>query len=322
MYIENGKIKDFEAFRPQEIRPELNWKEFLENWKKTTIVGDLLSLLHRGFDIPAWEPTEAIDRLAFYLMQADGWRDLFFFDFLGKEKYYVFGYDQNNQEIKRSSTELRRQVAEKAFNMLSLRFFKNLKFKNLREDSNTWLEKIIFSEELFPVIQHFFRIEGGKVRNLHPSKDFRNHNEKMAIDFLENLTQIIWHRDSDEFQGEITPEQELFRQFIRQTAKPWTVEILAALNRLDVLHPWLFELGKPTLEKLEEIALQSKLTKYSSPVTEDRLVNSIEEAFFLDSPAARFLIEYWTKKDVRKKLMKIFFTEQAIKKLQNRVNGA
>lgn len=304
---ETNEAVEGKSIFPPKIRIEASWDEFLGNCRKAETYGERLGLLHRGFDVPTHSREEEIAKLSFYFFEAENWRNSFLHENTTDNggMTYIAGYDEDGIAIKKSPADLRREIAKKAFDMLSLNLFKKIALKGIGH-----YHVVLFSEKLFPVIQSFFRIdEGGTIHNLRYSKSNRSHNENLAVDFLVAMAKVIWSEENEDAQ-------------FNQIAKPWAIEILTALNQLEVLHPWLFSLDKATLEKLQEIALRSRLEKYSAPVTEDRLVNSVEEAFFLDSPAARFLIEYRIKKEVRKKLRKVFSAEQAIKGLQKRIKDS
>jgi hypothetical protein len=81
------------------------------------------------------------------------------------------------------------------------------------------------------------------------------------------------------------------------------IEVLAQLDRLDILKKWLLELDAACLAKLKEIAFRNKLDKYERD--EERNVATLDEACYLGSKSAWLLKEYELKKRESGRLSKI-----------------
>ena len=132
------------------------------------------------------------------------------------------------------------------------------------------------------------------IRNL-PRPDPKLSWELHAVNFLLGLVIFVWSWERHEIPWGPSSEQEMVREHNRLTqirldsAKPWLVEILAYLGRLDLLRSRTTQLDEPCLAKLKEIALRAELSQYNHPVKETRPVATVEEACYVGSPAALFL---------------------------------
>lgn len=308
-------IKPLTALQP---KPIWNWNEWLVRWQLAWDRQDfetLESLLHNGFggnvsfnQSGYYEKKyDHIDRLIAYFTLAEGWADYYLLKSPTEEEgWHRFGYDQNGNQASKSTSDLRKQLAHKAFDMLCQNFFKEEKYRH--EESEIYFWRMVFSERLLPIIQNFFRTEKAsigdriEIRNLHPPRfENRSHNEQLAVDFLLKIAELIW-------------KQEKLSRL--DEAKPWLVEILVQLDKLDVLRQWMFKLDQPCLDKLREIAMRSKLRKYDHHVEEDRLVATFDEARYVGSKAAWFLEEYRLKKKEDERLQEIRETDREIEAAQ------
>ena len=317
---ETGAVKLHDLFS-REIRPDSNWYELMQSWQSAKTPGDILGVLHRGFGTPLgreqWgeKGYDEIDRLTFYLEKADGWADLSVLERYpnDRDKRYYFGYDSFGNQIWKSPGEIRQMLAQKAFDMLCLNFFKVELKRGGRDDdlfNRVWMETVV-SGQLFLVLQNFFRVEenrsifgdsgAGRVRNLSFGDNKLSHNEQLAVTFLLNLAEFLWRwKEPDISRWYAANEDEKEKHIAHvvatrtriEAAKPWMIEVLVALNRLKVLRKWILELNEACLTKLKEIAMRSKLSKYSYLVAKDRPVATIDEACFVGSKAVWFLKEH------------------------------
>lgn len=299
----------------REIRPIRNWAELLERWESAKSIEEMLGLLHAGFTVSLGrrhhdEKTyDSIDRLIFYFNIADGWADAF--NILRKpedrDRYYRWS-DNEGLITEKSLSDLRRIIAQKAFDVLCLNVFKEVSLKGGGRNGDDFndLWKVLFtSERFFPIIQNFFRSEEsssvfsqGSIRNLTCRKE-SSHNEKLAHEFLVNLARFIWGwKESNvpnwlgaEQQKEIREHNRTMRARLN-SAKPWMVGVLVDIKRLDVLREWILSLDKACLAKLRQIALRDSLQQYRHPVQKDRRVRNLDEACYVGSRAAWFLKEH------------------------------
>lgn len=325
------------------IRPIHNWYEWLELWQLATnheCLEWLESLLHTGFNgnvsfdkADYYEkPYDHIDRLIAYFTIADGWPKHYQFENSdGNDNSYFTGYDKSGNSVRKSTSELRQQVARKAFDMLCLNFFKEEEYRYEESESNFWW-KVVLSEKLFPVIQNFFKIEKGRyndrieIRNLYHQTDKLSHNEQLAVDFLLKLANIIWGWKELETESwwkedrkKAIEKYNMEKRTYMDAAKPWMIEILVQLDKLDILRKWMFKLDQPCLDKLREIALRSELDDFAHHVAKDRPVKTLEEACLAGSRAAWFLKEYELKKKELTRLKTVRDAELALEKAQRKV---
>jgi len=296
----------------REVRPIRNWHEWLGYWQKAENLEWMESLLHVGFSISleknahSEKEYDEIDRLIFFFTIADGWTndDLLAVPYDGGKTYCIGSRNFLGQRKKVTVRELRQQLACKAFDMLCLNFFKT---ELMSDEGNGFFftsvwGQTITSERLFPVIQNFFGVEKPqfrfgriRIRNLSCRTDKRSHNEQEAVNFLSNLTKFIWGwkgKEREVWSGweEERKEDEKKRRAEFESrlnsAKPWMIEVLSQLHRLDLLNYWILELDKSCLAALRKIALQSSLEKVFHTVSEDRLVSTLDEACYAGSEAA------------------------------------
>ena len=322
---ENGADRSNLLLLAREIRPICNWSEWLEMWKKAETVEWMESLLHVGFTVSLDRCSheekgyDAVDRYIFYFSVADGWRYNYLSNSLpgDREKIYRFGQDKQGRTIKTDPSGLRQHLARKAFNMLSLNLFK-MELFDRDSFAYNWQKEIV-SERLFPVIQNFFRVEETFkndfiIHNL--SSHDLSHHEEQAVNFLLNLTKFIWSWEEpdiwDSSKSEMKRKEDIVKKIRNRldVAKPWTIEILNCLNKLEMLWEWKFKINKPCLAKLKEIALHNKLSGFSNPVKESRLVATLDEACYLGSKAGWFLKEYELVTREHQRLNEILKAEQ------------
>ena len=312
----------------REIRPITDWTEWLACWQGAKTLQEMISLLHVGFDqtiaCSSGIPNESEQRLVFYFGVADGWADI---DLLkvpedyknGHREETFFGYDSNYNRVYKTPAYFRQLVAQKAFGVLCSNFFKIDLLQNESGKFNYVWKGVVTSERLFLIIRDFFRVEmSGRgdvaIRNLTRFEE-RSHNELKVITFLVNLATFIWGWDEYEVENYRPDKTELEKDNVETRArlnasKPWMIEVLAKIKRLDLLRGWLLKLDRPCLAKLKEVALRAKLCRHlNHPVIEDRLVATVEEACYIGSSAALLLNEYNIKRKEQERLKAIFEVE-------------
>ena len=272
---------------------------------------------------------DGIDRLAFYFTIADGWNDYSLLQLPedGYESKFELGWEPGERRERKTKSELRQVLARKAFDILCLNFFKN--YLEEDRDRENWMWKwveIAVSEQLFPIIQNFFRVEKGRyggmyIRNFSRSRK-KSHGEQTAADFLFNLADFIWDWREQEIRSYYSHKEELERENVSMrarvdAAKPWIVELLSQLNNLDLLRKRISELDEDCLAKLREIAMRAEIDNPSSTefCNRKRLVVSLDEACYVGSKAAWFLKEHelWLREHTRL---------EAIRKAEERKRGA
>ncbi len=225
-----------------------------------------------------------------------------------------------------SPWELRQQVAQKAFDMLSRNFFKSQAEDALRARRHgeaPWGADIV-SGRLLPIISGFFRVEeNGAIRNIFRC-DEPEHRMQHVTSFLPTLIRAIFKWEEEEIESWTLKPEEVAKKNVEtreriDSAKLWAIEVLAGLRKLDLL--WgmygvqpdacgkFVELDEPCLAKLKEIALRNKLDKYYARVSKDRPVVTLEEACYLGSRAAWFLKKYEVAKTEHERLSAVLEAE-------------
>ena len=322
----------------REIRPIQDWPEWIEEWQATASLDGMLGLIHRGFELPGWDsrnPTkDYLHRIIFYFGIADGWANEYSLetkDERGHQPMYAYKVDpQCHNLLYLSESQARQKLAKMAFDQLALNFFK----RELRgggrngDDFNESWISLVASERLFPVIQNFFRagkkdfLAPSAIRNLNREGN-RTHTEKLAVDFLINLATLIWGWEmensgvwcDDAYKARIADICSRLN-----ASKPWMVEVLAGIDRLDVLQPHIVDLDKQCLAKLKEIALRTELSTHRYPVFETRTATSVEEACLAGSKAAWFLVKHGLIVTETKRLNAILDAERKKKAAEERLS--
>ena len=311
----------------REILPIANWHEWLKLWHEAKNLQVMEGLLHVGFSMVmgrmAHDESEYgyEDRIMFYFFNADGWFDNNLLKSSGQSDYeYLVGHDINGNSISKNQSELRQQVAVKAFEVLCQNFFKIKIDPRYTDDLGRFWGELVFSEKLFPLIQKFFRVEKERygdhiiIRNLRPRppREGWSHSEQLVVDFFVGIAGFIfkWREPGiDSWVKE--PERSEKKKIIAEKcarmaeAKLWMIEILNRIRRLDVLRERMLELDKPCLAKLKEIAMRAKLNDTYHPIEKDRLVTSLEEACYAGSKVALFLLEHKVATDVQRRLLQL-----------------
>lgn len=317
----------------KEIRPIYNWHEWLLRWKIASSFDEMLGLLHVGFNVcmskSRYDEPEYtyIDRLIFYLGMAEGWRNSSLLQISSEMEPRHLVKDRTRGFVTKCESELRKLLAQKAFDMLALNFF-NWGLKGGGRDGdefgNGWVEGVA-SRQLLMALQFFFRAaqprSGGRVEapNL-PNFRERGHSEQKAFDFLMNFAKFIWGYEKEDISGWASREEKeasgvaCIEKLERLDAvKPWMIEVLCELRSLDVLREWMLVLNETSVTKLKEIAMRSELRNYAGdPVLKDRLVASVEEACLVGSRAAWFLKEHEVMKRERDRLCAIREAEREL----------
>lgn len=327
MPTQTEQAKVFPSPMAGAIRPRHNWHELVTTLNQTEILDEKINLLHRGFTVSLYkirygEPEyDRIDRLIVYFTFANGWADDRLLRTPGPDPYCVF-IDESGEEVRKSKSELRQKVAQKAFEQLCSKFF-TMEHKGggrYCDDSNEDWERLVVTERLFPVIQNFWRAEEeyGRttITNLRQSRlDKPSHQEEREFSFLVNLANFMWSWHERDPLGRFlnAEEKEKFKKWNAEmriridTAKPWMVEILNQLNRLDVLEKRMLLLEDSCIEKLKEIALRRGFSQNINYqwVGKDRKAETVDEALLLGSKAAMFLKRVEVMRKEHKRLSKI-----------------
>jgi len=300
----------------KKIMTTANWHGFLVRWFATDDAETLESYLHGGFkkSMEQFDYREnkydEIDRIIFFFSIADGRTDERLLRVPeDKDRKCFLGYNLAWNETWKQPSELRQHLAEKAFNMLCLNFFKTEVEKRGRDDEfGDFWHRLIRDDRLLPVIQNYFRVEkhwsrGISLRNFDYRADVP-HIEQQAVNFLLKLARFIfnWKEPNSIFRTSEENKKIFLTVKARvDAAKPWLIEVLSQLRQLDALRKYILDFDQPCLDKLKEIALRTELLE-DHVVGDKRLVADVDEACYVGSKAGWFIKEWQLRTKVSRQL--------------------
>ena len=301
------------------------WVNWLRAWFLARTFEELLSLLHRGFEVEMdhyWRSDLTFQgfeipldhRVIHYLRVADGY--LAPFNFRGEDevagRVFYLGRDQYGNSSREERYGLRQILAQKAYDMLAQKYFrkglpKDWTGKDSDGDGNygtgqdRWAIQNAFSEPLCSALCNFFRIEdigsgAVKIRNL-VSWDKESHNARIVNAFLVAMAHHLWRWDYEvkSYSSKQAQAREREQNDRMRGMMPWMIEVLNHLGRLDVLEKYLKKLDRPCLLKLRQIALREEVRL----LTCNRKVRSVEEAANLcGSAAGRLCLKHQALKEL------------------------
>ncbi len=298
-----------------QFKPFGHYQEWLEQITTALRAGQyqvVLSLLYYGLDTPMdWrgfgQPEYTYcGRIITYLSLANGWTDKdslkspsdprprHIFD---PDQTFCIGYDRKGQKIFKSQPELRGMIARQAIILLSPHYFKcGADFKRYELERNNgetgpaWFNEYVLKPDMLAALMAFFApvmpdpkytSEPSRISNLRLKDDAKPWEQTLS-DFLANMCLYLWFNLSDSYVRQRLPEEQKSPALIR-----WTVEILAHIDRLDILERHLLTLDKTTLDTLHSIALRTTLrSSLHRAFEKDRRAETFEEAAFAGSKAA------------------------------------
>lgn len=287
------------------VGDNMNWRRFLETWVKADEEIVLRGLLHGGFEIYIEDPTEEKagtkpnERLMLYFAFADNWE---------------------NNSSSSSLCNLRikaRQMLRKNLFALDVEHGEASGFENER-CIRAWEWKVLRNMAL-PQITQFFSVRKSLykgphdywIRNVegmvdHTKKDKQPNRHE--VEFLIELCKFIW-RWYGEYTGNMVGHKKVVadeknRRYgaMIAAAKPWSIEVLSALDRIDLLEEHRGSIDQVCLDKLTEIALRRQFSAHIHRVPKDRCAESIDEAIFLGSPEALLVKRMQIDRDVQERL--------------------
>lgn len=323
----------------REIRPLRNWSEWLDRWQSAVSIEEMLGLLHMGLTVStktSHDIEPAVSPFEFYLKIADGWafESNFITDNRDYTTGYVYGKDQYGHPCNVSLGNLRRIVAQKAFDELCIHYFKCTPYQHqgYSEDKDAWVER--WREKVdarkLELLMSFFKIEDNQLKNLQRGLR-HSHNEKLAVDFLLHLAVFIWQWKDREVGDWMTPsnrekwidKNNRFRDLLGK-AKLWMIEVLADLHEIGQLHNrHIYKLDKACLDKIKEIAMRVQFESHASlqvlGFNETRPVATLEEACYAGSPCAWFLKKYELVSNEDERLKALAEAEKERRKVEARI---
>lgn len=274
-----------------EVQHIADWKHWRELWDSTFLTEFRHSLLHFGFEVPANTQKERLERICFYLATADNHAESKNLETpVEKQSGIPIRSAFNNYRttlgyVCHPPSELRQKIARKAFEVLCLNFFRDQRNPNacdLRQPA--WTEDV-FQGEVFSALLWFLRTdEYGSLINA----DWRHNDNHLKTfrDFALKFCKVAWE--------------------YRDTARPQLVQILVALDKIEVL---LIEndypMNKPDLLMLKKLAMSRSLHIPNGHGESDyRKPKYLVEAVAGQSPIARvfdtLLSIHWVRRRSRR----------------------
>jgi hypothetical protein len=210
---------------------------------------------------------------------------------------YRVGYDKHGDNLYKTESDLRQELARKAFDMLCANFFS-------REPD---IAQMVECENTLLTIQTFFRVEGDgiggfHIRNLSHHNDRMSDNERQTVGFLVKLAKYLWkwkemgipNWQSDDEQEAVRAQNIVTRKRV-DAAKSWMIEVLILLDETRSLHrrDLVLGLNEQCLSRLKEMAMRSELScRDHDVVLKKRRVTTLNEACYAGSTAAWLLKEH------------------------------
>lgn len=266
-----------------------SFEEWLEKWNGTTRLAERLGLLHSLIEGGWWAKRELV---SLFLEVADGY---------DHESNFVVHkeYDAYNRIAKS-----RKSIAEKAFAVLCLRFFKE--GKEYGNPSWWWMleDEILFNKVLW------FLGRSENQRGLRDccfgSTDAGKHQHEVFRVFTRKFVRLGWEfRSMSERHWDSSANEPVKKRLV--AARPQFIDILCALGELN----WLDgkELDAASLKKLTQMALEESVSLPPEKVFESgsyRKPRSLEEAILGGSVAARIVFLHRICEKERKRIKALY----------------
>jgi hypothetical protein len=275
------------AFEPVSIG---SWSEWKNAWRNATTYEEMSGLLHCGFDVPivpfgagvaARQNDAWADRICFYLELAD--------NFNTTDSAFARESEQSQSAAHgdpiRSMGALRRQLAWKAFKVLTQNFF--LDSARDRDDEPSWLRSLLLEGVLEKVIW-FFRLDANdRIPNLRAYSVHPKVPVERAFAFAAELCELGWKSRQSRYR--LTTYG--YARF--EAVQPQLLDLMLGLGKItQLLNYDEYPLDERCWERLEELALGPRNMRIpdGSFSTERRTPKSAEEAAINGSVAATVFI--------------------------------
>jgi len=264
-----------------------SFEDWLERWNEVYCVGENLGLLHCLQNGEFWRRKQRPDVVSFLLEIADGYTD--------NKNFFIHPSDD------KKIAENRRLIAEKAFKVLCLRFFKD---GERRKPPLWWW--MLAHRELFQKVLWFVRPAEFGLRNHYGKFERTNHPYQIFESFLEEFSRLGWKVRRKLSRCDREKVENIESWLIE--ARPKFIEILAAMDNLC----WLEgrELDEDSLQELRELAMNEKYFLPPTQVNQGsgrlREPESLEEALLGGSVAAKILILHRIRQKEENKLRALY----------------
>lgn len=279
-----------------------SFEEWLTRWNGTAYLAEKLGLLHSLTTKNGWylEP----ELVLLLLSVADGYADGVFSDDEIRDPYY-----------QRNEAKNRKIIAEKAFSVLCLRFFRG----NEEHEGPLWLW-MLKHEVLFQKVLWFLRKADG-FNYLYNCSYIRcnsdDHQYRIFRNFMKEFSRLGWEFRCPEFGRLWGRWNEKTENLVKQrliAARPQLIDVLCELGELNWLDGKDVELDAKSLKKLTEMALGNNLflppEKVSDSSCSLRKPKSLKEAVLGGSVAAQIVLLHQIKENERKRIGALYKTSQ------------
>jgi len=273
-----------------------SFEEWLAKWNGTNYLAEKLGLLHslttkNGW----WLESELVSLL---LSVADGYANE---SFVVDRGYSLYGGQPTEAESRKS-------IANKAFSVLCLKFFR--KGKN-NEPLWWWMFEY---EVLFQKVLWFLRPSPGGLKRLYNCDCLRgsssDHRQEIFRNFLREFSRLGWDFRCPESRRRW---DEKTRDLAKQrlvAARPQLIDVLRELGELNWLNGRDMRLDAESVKRLTEMALSDSLflppEKVSDGFNSLREPKDLEEAVLGGSVAAQIVLLHQIKEDKRRRISVLY----------------
>lgn len=261
--------------------------DWLLRWNNTDYLAEKLGLLHYLTMENCWWEDQFLVHLL--LVFADGYNE---------ESNFIVrrGFDQD------SGAKSRKSIAEKAFAVLCLKFFKG----NVRNERPSWCW-MLENEVLFKKVLWFLRPnDRGRLHNYRCNMSgTSDHQQETFRVFLTEFAKLGWDWSGFERRMDVRFDESIIKRLV--ASRPQLIDVLYELDKLDWLNGQ--ELDEPSLKKLKEMALCSELSLPEIDVFRSRSYRkpaTLEEAALGGSVAAEVILLHGVKEKERKRIDAIY----------------
>jgi hypothetical protein len=274
-----------------------SFEEWLQRWNGTDFLAEKLGLMHSLTAINSWFQQDP-ELVSFLLRTADS------YDY---ESKFVTQEEQGYGFRKPESSKARKAIAEKAFGVLCLKFFRD---DNKGGERPLWWW-MLKEDILFQRVLWFFRknIHGDieNCRILHYDGTSIEHQKGILQEFLRSFARLGWkfHSFSDRGYNEDI-DKPIGDRLI--ASRPQSIDILCELKELYWLNSQ--ELDSASLKKLTEMALSANL--HLPPIDVNsyhgscRKPVSLEEAVLGGSIAAQVVLLHKIREKEKKRMNALY----------------
>ncbi len=271
------------------------FEEWLERWEGTTHLAERLGLLHHLMTENGWWQRRELVLLLLEI--ADGYT---------MEHGFITGHGYGDEK---QNARNRKDIAEKAFGVLCLKFFK----AGVRDENPSWWW-MLKDEVLFQKVLWFLRRDDHRIQNrdFDISGDSISHQQRIFRTFIHDFTRLGWEfRSLSERGWDLEADKVVKKRLI--AVRPQFIEILDELKMLNWLNGQ--ELDAASLKKLTELALGKTChlppTRVLASRTDYRKPEGLAEAVLGGSVAAQVVLLHRVREKALRRINSLFEASEA-----------